>query len=58
MVLSRVAVIYSKKKIMPTFHDGFGNRLFSKLAISSKKEELGLWGSAAVWHVIFRAYYY
>lgn len=47
-----------KEKFLPTFRGGFGNHLFSKLAVSSKKEELGLRGSAAVWHLIFRAYYY
>lgn len=47
-----------KEKFLPIFRGRFGNPLFSKLAISSKKEELGLRGSAAVWHLILRAYYY
>lgn len=47
-----------KEKIQPTFCGGFSNHLFSKLALFSKKEDLGLGGSAAVWHLILRAYYY
>lgn len=50
-------ILYSRK-ISVTFHGEFGNNFFSKLAISFKKEESGLRGSAAVWHLIFRAYYY
>lgn len=52
-VLSRVTVIDSKKNVCLHFTVGLANVSIPNLPYPPRKQELGLRGSAAVWHIIF-----